>query len=111
MKAKVEKQQTDDRFGGLTEQEVVEAQKLIDPEGELRAANISKKSHWREVKKVIETCEVIVYVVDARDPEGTRSDEVDQIMEQSGKKVVYVLNKSDLVPTENAKAWQQKYKA
>jgi ribosome biogenesis GTPase A len=45
---------------------------LIDPESELRQANINKKSHWRDVRKVIANSEVVLYVLDARDPEGSR---------------------------------------
>ena len=43
-----------EKFGGLSQKELKEAEKLIDPNSELRQANINKKSHWRDVKKVIE---------------------------------------------------------
>ena len=100
-----------DKYGGLTQEELKEAEKLIDPESELRQANINKKSHWRDVKKVIEKSEVIIYVLDARDPEGTRCEEAESIIKEQGKKIVFVINKKDLVPEDNIKAWQQKFKA
>ena len=44
--------------------------------------------------------------MDARDPEGGRSLEVEEHAKENGKKIIFVLNKVDLVPEENAKAWQ-----
>lgn len=49
--------------------------------------------------------------MDARDPEGGRSLEVEEHAKENGKKIIFVLNKVDLVPEENAKAWQQYYKS
>jgi nuclear GTP-binding protein len=94
-----------EKYGGLTEKELKEAEKLIDPESDLRQANINKKSHWRDVKKVIDSSEVIVYVLDARDPEGTRCTEAERIIKEASKKIVFVINRTDLVPADNVKAW------
>ena len=113
MSAKVVRNEEDEaeKYGGLTNEELKEAENLIDPESELRQANINKKSHWRDVKKVIEKSEVVIYVLDARDPEGTRCEEAELMIKEQGKKIVFVINKKDLVPEENVKAWQQKLKA
>ena len=82
-----------------------DAEMLIDPESAVKALNINKKIHWRDVRKTIDKSDVIVYVLDARDPDGTRTDEIEEIIKETGKKVVYVLNKVDLVPEDNANAW------
>jgi nuclear GTP-binding protein len=46
-------------------------------------------------------------VLDARDPEGCRSCEIEQEAVKAGKKVLLVLNKIDLVPAANARMWQK----
>jgi len=43
----------EDKYGGLTKEELVEAERLIDPESAIQAANISKKSYWNTVKKAV----------------------------------------------------------
>jgi hypothetical protein len=65
----------DEKFGGLTKLEYEEAEKLIDPE-RMQAqsiSNISKKGNFREIKRVIDLADVIIHMLDSRDPEGTRS--------------------------------------
>ncbi|KIR70651.1 nuclear GTP-binding protein [Cryptococcus deuterogattii CA1014] len=68
----------------------------------------SSKAFMRELRKVIERSDVIIQVLDARDPEGTRSrwveDEVRK-RDMQGKKLLGVLNKIDLVPRANLEAW------
>jgi ribosome biogenesis GTPase A len=32
-------------------------------------------------------------------------------VEESGKKIVYVLNKTDLIPADNVEAWLAKFKS
>ena len=113
MKANIVQKPVDEteKYGGLTEKEIQDAEMLIDPESAVKAMNINKKSHWRDVKKVIERSEVVVMVLDARDPEGTRAEEIETLITETGKKIVYVLNKTDLVPAENALAWISKFKS
>ena len=41
-------------------------------------------------------------VLDARDPDGTRCDEIEKYITENGKKIIYVINKIDLVPEDNA---------
>jgi len=94
------------KYGGLTKEELEEAERLIDPESAIRAANISKKSYWRDVKKVVEMSDVVIQVLDARDPEGTRVQEIEDKVNEDGKKIILLLNKSDLVTEANANAWR-----
>lgn len=78
----------------------------------LSAQSISKETSRRAFdkvfKQVVEAADVILYVLDARDPEGTRSKEVErEIMAAEGgsKRLILILNKIDLVPPPVLKAW------
>ena len=82
--------------------------KIIDEEDKdpnARAMNQSKKAFAKELKKVIEASDVIIEVLDARDPEGCRSLELEREILTQGKKVLLVVNKIDLVPPQNARMW------
>ncbi|NXX18280.1 GNL3 protein, partial [Podargus strigoides] len=67
----------------------------------------SKKSFCRELKKVIEASDVVLEVLDARDPMGCRCPQLEQAVTCCGgdKKLLLVLNKIDLVPKENLEKW------
>ncbi|NWU63526.1 GNL3 protein, partial [Pterocles burchelli] len=67
----------------------------------------SKQSFCRELKKVIEASDVVLEVLDARDPMGCRCPQLEQAVTCSGgdKKLLLVLNKIDLVPKENLEKW------
>lgn len=55
----------------------------------------SKKAYYREFRKVLENADVILEVLDARDPLGTRTRSVERMVMDSGldKKIILVLNK------------------
>ncbi|XP_018580715.1 guanine nucleotide-binding protein-like 3-like protein [Scleropages formosus] len=67
----------------------------------------SRKAYYREFKKVIDAADVILEVLDARDPLGCRCPQVEQAVVQSGtnKKIVLVLNKIDLVSKDIVEKW------
>lgn len=68
----------------------------------------SRKSFDKMFKQVVDAADVILYVLDARDPNGTRSKEVErQIMSMDGgdKRLILILNKIDLVPPAVLKGW------
>lgn len=56
---------------------------------------------WGELYKVLDCSDVVVQVLDARDPLGTRSQRVERHLKDSAKHkhLIFVLNKCDLVPT------------
>merc|ERR1712130_36578 len=66
----------------------------------------SKRQYYREFRKVVESSDVILEVLDARDPIGCRTRSVEQMITSYGdKKVILVLNKIDLVPREIVQGW------
>ncbi len=67
-----------------------------------RTGRIAKIDKQREkfpslMKKVIRTSDVLLEILDARFIEETRNHEIEAKIEKEGKKIIYVLNKSDLV--------------
>ncbi|CAG8601678.1 3830_t:CDS:10 [Ambispora gerdemannii] len=62
---------------------------------------------WNELYKVIDSSDVVIHVLDARDPIGTRCKNVEQYLkkEVSHKHLVFLLNKCDLVPTWVTAKW------
>lgn len=59
------------------------------------------KRIWNELYKVIDSSDVILHILDARDPEGTRCRSVEKYIKEEAphKHLIFVLNKCDLVPT------------
>ncbi|WVQ83975.1 nucleolar GTP-binding protein 2 [Cryptococcus sp. DSM 104549] len=62
---------------------------------------------WGELYKVLDSSDVVIHVLDARDPIGTRCKPVIEYLrkEKAHKHLVYVLNKVDLVPTWVTARW------
>lgn len=62
---------------------------------------------WNELFKVIDSSDVLVHVLDARDPLGTRCRAVEAYVakEAPHKHVVFLLNKADLIPSAVCARW------
>lgn len=67
----------------------------------------SLKAYYKEFKKVVDASDVVLEVLDARDPMGCRCTQVEESVMSSGvnKKLVLILNKIDLVPREIVDKW------
>ena len=67
---------------------------------------MKQRKAWRVVKEAIDEADIIVEVVDARDPIGTRNRKLERLVQEEGKPILIVMNKADLVPKE----WAEDYK-
>ncbi|KAJ1977821.1 GTPase required for pre-60S ribosomal subunit nuclear export and maturation [Dimargaris verticillata] len=65
------------------------------------------KRIWNELYKVIDSSDVVIHVLDARDPLGTRCRSVEKYLKEEAKHkhLVFLLNKVDLVPTWVTARW------
>ncbi|KAK4771175.1 hypothetical protein SAY87_031707 [Trapa incisa] len=65
------------------------------------------KRIWGELYKVIDSSDVVVQVLDARDPQGTRCHHLERHLKEhcTHKHMVFLLNKCDLVPAWATKGW------
>ncbi|EMR09538.1 hypothetical protein PNEG_02124 [Pneumocystis murina B123] len=71
----------------------------IKKENSLRAFN-------KTFREVIEASDIVLYILDARDPEGTRSQQAEELVLQNHeKKLILILNKIDLIPYDNLMEW------
>ncbi|MDK2914866.1 MAG: hypothetical protein PWQ79_1781 [Thermococcaceae archaeon] len=61
---------------------------------------------WRVVREVVDEADIVVEVVDARDPIGTRNRKLERLILEEEKPLLIVMNKADLVPKE----WAEEYK-
>ncbi|CAK9441189.1 uncharacterized protein LODBEIA_P50580 [Lodderomyces beijingensis] len=77
-----------------------------DDEEEKGALEKSRKSYDKIFKAVVDASDVVLYVLDARDPESTRSRKVEQaVLQNPGKRLILLLNKVDLIPTDSLNQW------
>jgi nuclear GTP-binding protein len=56
----------------------------------------SRKTYNKEFKKVVEQADIVLYILDARDPEGTRSKDIESMIRESPngeKQLLLILNK------------------
>jgi len=69
------------------------------------------KRVWSELYKVIDASDVLVQVLDVRDPMGTRCKRIEDELKETDRRhkhMVLLLNKCDLVPTWVTAAWAKK---
>jgi nuclear GTP-binding protein len=83
-----------------------------ESEEEEGAAKVKKDSSRKQFdkvyKQVVDAADVVLYVLDARDPTSTRSKEVENMVmsaDHGSKRMIFILNKIDLVPPPVLRAW------
>ena len=59
-------------------------------------------------RNILENSDIVLYILDARDPNGTRSREIEREIMSSGdgsKRLLLILNKIDLIPPSSLNLW------
>ena len=86
---------------------VVEEPEYKEEASDLKFHAGQSRRIWNELYKVIDSSDVVVQVLDARNAPGTRCHQVEAYLksQKSHKHLVFVLNKCDLVPTWVTKHW------
>eukprot|EP00919_Chromeraceae_sp_WS-2016_P071265 GHVR01168751.1.p1 GENE.GHVR01168751.1~~GHVR01168751.1.p1 ORF type:complete len:232 (-),score=13.77 GHVR01168751.1:538-1233(-) len=86
-----------------------QAMKSLETKVLIKKDFVKGQSHriWLELYKVLDSSDVIVHVLDARDPLGTLCDRISNYIKEEAlhKHLMYVLNKVDLVPTGVTAKW------
>ena len=68
----------------------------------------SIRAYSKVYKTVLQNSDIVLYVLDVRDPNGTRSREIEREIasaDDSSKRMLLILNKIDLVPPHVLKGW------
>lgn len=68
----------------------------------------SRRAFQKVFKSVLSSSDIVLYVLDARDPNGTRSRDLEREItaaDAGSKRLILILNKIDLVPPPVLKAW------
>ena len=92
------------------DENLVSNQEKKNSEKKLNIINkdLSRKLYIKILDQVLENSDVILEVLDARDPLSCRSKEIEnKINLIKNKKIILVLNKIDLIPVQNAIDWQK----
>ncbi|XP_018493527.1 guanine nucleotide-binding protein-like NSN1 [Raphanus sativus] len=108
LKKEAHREKTKKRKLGLAAVDEDEDTKTGDDSSRLvNVRDNSERAFYKELVKVIDLSDVILEVLDARDPLGTRCTDMERMVMQAGpnKHLVLLLNKIDLVPREAAEKW------
>lgn len=76
------------------------------PSSSTSRRDTSRHAYDKAFKEVISASDIILYVLDARDPAGTRSRPTEaDILSSPDRRLIFVLNKIDLVPPRVLRDW------
>jgi nuclear GTP-binding protein len=102
-------QQNGDDLDAMDEDDESEEDEDEDENGGQSVRKDSSRKQFDKVyKQVVDTADVVLYVLDARDPTSTRSKEVEQMVmaaDGGSKRMIFILNKIDLVPPPVLRSW------
>ncbi|XP_051529023.1 guanine nucleotide-binding protein-like 3 [Myxocyprinus asiaticus] len=102
------KRKKEKEAGGAEAEPTTKEAKKVEKAKIVKAKEKSSKTfRCCELNKVIEASDVIVEVLDARDPLGCRCPQLEEtVLKHEGKKkLMFILNEIDLVPKENLEKW------
>eukprot|EP01090_Pellita_catalonica_P016986 TRINITY_DN5033_c0_g1_i4.p2 TRINITY_DN5033_c0_g1~~TRINITY_DN5033_c0_g1_i4.p2 ORF type:complete len:544 (-),score=136.48 TRINITY_DN5033_c0_g1_i4:2886-4517(-) len=87
-------------------------QKTANPDERDLGQN-TRRAFFREFGKIVERADVILEVLDARDPLGCRCKQIENFIlrKDPSKKIILILNKIDLIPSKNIQQWLQYLRA
>lgn len=78
----------------------------VDKAQDIEITDSSRRAYMKELRKVVDRADVVLEILDARDPMGCRTLDMEEIIgNRNGKKIVLVLNKIDLVPSHVLQPW------
>lgn len=78
----------------------------VDKQQDIEITDSSRRAYMKELRKVVDRADVVLEILDARDPMGCRTLDMEEIIgNRNGKKIVLVLNKIDLVPPHVLQPW------
>ncbi|THG07134.1 hypothetical protein TEA_000696 [Camellia sinensis var. sinensis] len=97
----------EEKYGVGTSAEVNEGDGFRDLVRHTMFEKGQSKRIWGELYKVIDSSDVVVQVLDARDPQGTRCYHLEKHLKEhcKHKHMILLLNKCDLVPAWATKGW------
>ncbi|OAQ36177.1 hypothetical protein K457DRAFT_12684 [Linnemannia elongata AG-77] len=90
------------KAGGANEPQVLDPAAIKKRQ---RKAKEAFRSGRVLLEKLVEGSDLVLVVLDARDPQRCRSTFLERLVKESGKSLVFVLNKTDLVPRHNVERW------
>lgn len=102
-KKKQQKNSNDDRDFDSFQLEMDQLKKQVLTEHN-EAVKIARKS-YESLTDSIDKSDIILQVLDARDPHACRILEIEKLIKEKGKQLINVINKIDLIPQEVAIRW------
>jgi len=68
--------------------------------------DVSFRQYKSAINEMITESDVILEVLDARDPMACRNETLERVITSKGKKLIFLINKIDLIPNEVLEAWK-----
>jgi ribosome biogenesis GTPase A len=62
---------------------------------------------WSQIWNLVSKADMVLHILDARDPLSTFSRRLVNIVEKKGRKLIVVINKADLVPRSAVEEWKE----
>jgi len=108
LQAEAERRVNDfERQDGCAQGDARFEEEQVEVIGVCREAENSRKRFYTELRRVLASADIVVEVLDARDPGQCRCTELEAQVTSAGKRLVLLLNKIDLVPKHATEAWKK----